>query len=396
MPDLIATAAFGLEAVVDRELERLGYDDRVVEDGKVTFAADESGIARANLWLRSADRVLMQVGEFTAVDFGELFDRVEALPWEEWLPKDGAIPVEVRAVRSPIKSPRSAQSIVKKAIVTRLGRAYGVAQLPESGPQYPVDVAVRGDDVTVAIDTSGDGLHKRGYRTLTGPAPLKETLAAALIQLSYWRRDRPLADPFCGTGTIPIEAALIGRNIAPGLSRAFLAEDWPALARSIWNEARAEAKDAIVKDPLAPILGTDIDPDSISRSKRHASAAGVGADLEFQICDVAQFGSRQEFGCLIANPPYGERIGEAREVEGLYRTLKQVFERLPTWSHYVLTAHPDFERLVGRRPDRKRKLYNGRIECAYHQFYGPRPPRRTPGQGSGPPGVDESRGRSDD
>lgn len=214
--DLIATAAFGLEAVVGRELERLGYKDQVVEDGKVTFAADEAGIARANLWLRSADRVLLQVGEFTAIEFGALFDQVEAIPWEDLLPRDAATVVEVRAVRSPITSPRSAQSIVKKAIVTRLGQAYGLTQLPETGPRYPVDVSIKGEEVTVAIDTSGDGLHKRGYRTLSGPAPLKETLAAGLIQLSYWNRDRPFADPFCGTGTLPIEAALLGAQSTNG------------------------------------------------------------------------------------------------------------------------------------------------------------------------------------
>jgi len=396
MPDLIATAAFGLEAVVDREVERLGYADRVVEDGRVTFAADQAGIARSNLWLRSADRVLVQVGEFTSVDFGELFDRVHAIAWEEWLPKTAAIPVEVSAVRSQIRSPRSAQGIVKKAIVTRLGRVYGLSQLPETGPTVPVDVSIRGDDVSVAIDTSGDGLHKRGYRTLSGPAPLKETLAAGLVQLSYWNRDRPFADPFCGTGTIPIEAALIGRNIAPGLGRRFLAEEWPAVDPALWREAREEARAAVLPGAMAPMAGTDIDAKSVEMARRHASAAGVAGDIEFRVMPFERLESEREHGCLIANPPYGERLGEERQIEGLYRSMNEVFGRLPTWSMYVLTGYSGFERLVGRRPDRKRKLYNGRIECAYHQFYGPRPPRRPPGDASGRAGVDATGGRPDD
>lgn len=377
MPDLIATAAFGLEAVVDRELARLGYEDRVVEDGKVTFAADDLAIARANLWLRSADRVLLQVGEFTATDFGELFDQVVALPWEERLPRDAAIPVEVRAVRSPIRSPRSAQSIVKKAIVTRLGQAYGLTQLPESGPAFPIDVAIRGDEVTLAIDTSGDGLHKRGYRTRTGPAPLKETLAAGLVQLSYWNRDRPFVDPFCGTGTIPIEAALIGRNLAPGLRRTFLAESWSSLPRAIWSEARAEARSVARPSLPVTLVACDIDPAAIETARHHAVQAGVATEIAFEVRPFRDLQSSQEFGCLIGNPPYGERMGEQRSLESIYHALNDVFSRLPSWSFYILTADDEFGRRVQRRTDRKRKLYNGRIECAYYQFYGPRPPGKS-------------------
>jgi len=375
MVDLIATAAFGLEAVVDRELERLGYADRVVEDGKVTFSAPESAIARCNLWLRSADRLLLQVGEFTAIDFGELFDRVEALPWEEWLPRDAAFPVEVRAVRSAIRSQRNGQSIVKKAIATRLGRRYGLSQLPETGSTYAVDVAIVADTVTVAIDTSGDGLHKRGYRKTAGAAPLKETLAAGLVQLSYWNRDRTFADPFCGSGTLPIEAALIARNHAPGLGRAFLAETWPHLPRTAWIEARDEARDAILRDPIAPVLGSDIDMGVIATARRNAEAAGVAKDVRFSNTAAAEFGSSEQFGCVVCNPPYGERIGEQREIERLYRSLGDVFLRLPSWSFYVLTSHQGLPDLVKRRADRRRKLYNGRIECVYYQFYGPRPPK---------------------
>ncbi|MGC1273234.1 MAG: class I SAM-dependent RNA methyltransferase [Planctomycetaceae bacterium] len=396
MPDLIATAAFGLEAVVSRELERLGYADRVVEDGKVTFAADDAAIARTNLWLRSADRVLLQVGEFTALDFGELFDQTIALPWEDWLPKEAAIPVEVRAVRSAIRSPRNAQSIVKKAVVTRLGEKYGLSQLPETGPKYPVDVAVRNDVVTIALDTSGAGLHKRGYRTQSGPAPLKETLAAGLVQLSYWNRNRPLADPFCGTGTIAIEAALLARNIAPGLKRSFLAESWPHVPSSIWKAARAEANALVATDPPAPILASDLDSQAVSTARRHASAAGVGSDVEFAVRPFQRFETSQEFGCLICNPPYGERLGEQRQLEGLYRSMNDLFAAIPTWSVYALTANTEFERLVRRRPDRKRKLYNGRIECTYYQFYGPRPPKSGRDDRPQERGVDAEADRSDD
>ncbi|MBA3313663.1 MAG: class I SAM-dependent RNA methyltransferase [Planctomycetota bacterium] len=395
MPDLIATAAFGLEAVVDRELERLGYADRVVEDGKVTFAGDESAIARCNLWLRSADRVLLQIDEFAATDFGELFDRVEALPWEEWLPRDAAIPVEVRAVRSAIRSPRSGQAIVKKAIVTRLGRVYGLNQLPETGPRFPIDVAIVADNVTIAIDTSGDGLHKRGYRKTAGVAPLKETLAAGMLQLSYWKRDRTFADPFCGSGTLPIEAAMLGRNRAPGLDRRFLAEEWPALPRRVWDEARSEAKNAIITDVIAPIVASDIDQKAIATARRNAETAGVARDIEFSTKPISQFRSSDEYGCLVCNPPYGERLGERGEAEELYRELGSAFARSPTWSFYVLTSHPAFQDLVGRRPDRRRKLYNGRIECVYYQFYGPRPPKCPPAtlpQGSG---VDARPARAD-
>lgn len=396
MVDLIATAAFGLEAVVGREIERLGYADRVVEDGKVTFAVPESAIARCNLWLRSADRVLLQIGEFTAFDFGELFDRVEALPWEEWLPRDAAFPVEVRAVRSAIRSPRSGQSIVKKAIVTRLGRHYGLSQLPESGPTFPIDIAITSDTVTAAIDTSGEALHRRGYRRTAGAAPLKETLAAGMVQLSYWNRDRVLADPFCGSGTLPIEAALIARNRAPGLGRSFLAETWPRLPNRDWVAARAEARDAIRKDPIAPILGSDIDGNMVVTAQRNAESAGVIKDIRFSRGDATEFTSAQEFGCIVCNPPYGERIGEQREVERLYRALGDTFRRLPTWSFYVLTSHQGLPDLLRRRADRRRKLYNGRIECIYHQFYGPRPPKTAAVNFQQRKRVDAESNRADD
>lgn len=380
MPDLIATAAFGLEAVVARELKQLGYTDQFVEDGRVTFAADLLGIARANLWLRSADRVLVELGQFPASEFGALFDGIRALPWEQWLDRNAAIPVEVSAVRSPITSPRSAQGIVKKAIVTRLGQIHSLRTLPESGPRYLVDVSIRGTDVSVAIDTTGPGLHKRGYRTERAAAPLKETLAAGMLQLTFWNRDRPLADPLCGSGTIPIEAALLAANIAPGLGRHFAAEDWPLLDRVIWTLAREEARDQIDPRPAEMISGFDRDARAISHARKHAQQAGVLDRIHFQTAQFENFRSSKMFGCLVSNPPYGERMGTAREVEALYHQFAEIFARHPSWSFYLLTSHPEFAEFARRQPNRRRKLYNGKIPCTYYQFHGPRPPRRSPSE----------------
>lgn len=396
MPDLIATAAFGLEAVVSRELEKLGYADRLVEDGRVTFAADNAAIARANLWLRSADRVLVELGQFTASEFGALFDGVVALPWEEWLDRSAAIPVEVRAVRSPIVSPRSAQSIVKKAIVTRLCQVYGVTTLPENGPTYLVDVSIRGTDVSVAIDTSGAGLHKRGYRTERAAAPLKETLAAGILQLTYWNRDRPLADPFCGSGTIPIEAALMAGNLAPGLRRNFVAEQWPLLNPQIWRAARDEARDLRDLTPNELIWGSDQDSRVLASARRHAQNAGVADRIHWQGAKFQSFRSNREFGCIVTNPPYGERLEDLARVEQLYAQMPEVFLAHPTWSFYILTSHPNFANFARRKPDRRRKLYNGKISCTLYQFYGPRPPKPQPAPPPSDCGVDLPLGAGDD
>ena len=375
MLTLVATSAFGLEAVVGRELEQLGYGDRKIEDGRVTFRADASAIARANLWLRSADRVLLQLGEFRCRDFDELYDQVSLLPWEAWVPADGATGVNVRSIRSTINSPRSAQGIVKKAIVDRLSVIYKVGRMPETGANFPVDVNIRNDRATVCIDTSGAGLHKRGYRQTTGPAPLKETLAAALVQLSFWKTSRPFADPFCGSGTVPIEAALMARNIAPGSSRTFLAESWPALASTLWTAARDEARQLAKPLEGETLLGFDIDERAIPVARRHAHAAGVHDDIHFHQRAFADFQSASPYGCLICNPPYGERLSDRDHAAQIYAAMQSVFERLPTWSFYVLTSHPEAKQLMGRSPDRTRKLYNGRLECAFYQYYGPRPPR---------------------
>lgn len=378
MPEysLIATTAFGLEAVVKRELQQLGYVSTSVEDGQVRFSGDASAIARCNLWLRSAGRVLLQVGEFVARDFGELFDRTNALRWDEWLSVDAAFPVSGSSVNSQLHSVPDCQRIVKKAIVERLKNVYRRDWFEESGPSYPIDVGVLRDRVTLTIDTSGAGLHQRGYRTLVGKAPLRETLAAALVQLSYWNRTRLLVDPCCGSGTIPIEAAMIGRNIAPGINRRFLSEDWPQVGVAVWASARTEAHDSIRDKLDFRIIGTDIDAAALKLARIHAASAGVADEIHFQEIPLAEFSTANQYGCLITNPPYGERMGEQDQVETLYRELGRQFGGLDTWSSYVLTSHPHFERLYGKKADRRRKLYNARIACTYYQFYGPRPPQR--------------------
>jgi putative N6-adenine-specific DNA methylase len=378
--ELIATTAFGLEAVVARELKHLGHAEQRVEDGRVRFTADAAAMCRANIRLRSADRVLMCVGEFEARDFGVLFDQTIELPWEQWLAADAAFPVRGRSIKSQLFSVPDCQRIVKKAIVERLKRAYQRAWFEETGPKYSVEVSLLNDRATLTIDTSGDGLHKRGYRRLVGTAaPLRETLAAALVQFSYWNRERPLADPCCGGGTIPIEAALIGRNIAPGVNRTFAAEDWPQFERSLWRAAREEARRQAQPRLPEPIVATDSDRSAIDLARRHAADAGVAGDIRFQQRPLSEFSTSREYGVVITNPPYGERLGDRREVERLYREMGRVLGPLDTWSIYVLTSHPDFERLFGRRCDRRRKLYNAQIACTYYQFFGPKPPRADEG-----------------
>lgn len=373
--DLIATATFGLEAVVAREVRDLGYQDVSVENARVTFAGDEEAICRTNLWLRSADRVLVKMGEFQALSFEELFQQTRALPWADWLPENAVFPVEGKSIKSRLHSVPDCQAIVKKAIVEKMKQRYRRDWFPESGPRYTIEVALLKDIVTLTIDTSGAGLHKRGYRTLGSQAPLKETLAAAMVQLSYWEPGRTLIDPFCGSGTIPIEAALIGLNIAPGLKRQFDAEKWPIVPAGLWTKAREEARELAVPDRPLHILGSDIDGKVLGLARFHARQAGLEGKVFFQKLPAAELRSSKLYGCVICNPPYGERMGDTGEAEGLYRDLGNSFKEMDTWSYYVLTAHPGFERFFGKKADKKRKLYNGRIECHYYQYYGPRPPR---------------------
>lgn len=366
---LIATAAFGLEAVVARELKDLGYSEQRVENGRVLFTATPEAIARTNLWLRSADRVQLLLGEFEARTFDELFEQTKALPWEDWIPEEGEFPVQGKSVKSQLHSVPHCQAIVKKAIVERLKKKYRVQWFQETGPLFSVQVALLKDRATLTIDTSGAGLHKRGYRTLGGQAPLKETLAAALVQLSHWRPERLLLDPFCGSGTILIEAAMIGDNIAPGLTRRFAAEDWPQLGKELWQAARRDASQAMEDNPLQ-LQGSDIDERAVAIAR---SNAGVGDKIHFQRRQLAEVRSSVKYGCLITNPPYGERLQAPRE---LYREMGRVFAPWDTWSIYVITSDTGFEKYFGRKANKKRKLYNGRIECDYYQFIGPPPPRR--------------------
>ncbi|HEX3029444.1 MAG TPA: class I SAM-dependent RNA methyltransferase [Clostridia bacterium] len=372
---LIATTAFGIEAVAGRELKKLGYEDQLIENGKVTFAGDENAICRTNLWLRTADRVLLKMGEFKALSFEELFERTKALPWEDWIPEDAEFPVEGKSIDSKLFSVPDCQAIVKKAVVERLKTKYKRDWFEEQGPKYRIEVALLKDMATLTIDTSGAGLHKRGYRKLVSGAPLKETLACAMILISRWNKDRILVDPFCGSGTIPIEAAMIGRNIAPGLKREFAAEAWPSIPKKLWLAAREEANDLIENERELRIHGSDIDDEVMSLARYHAKQAGVETGIHFQRLPMSELRSRYKYGFIICNPPYGERLGEMKEIEKLYKQMGTVFNSLDSWSYYVITSHPEFEKLFGRRADKKRKLYNGRLMCNYYQFFGPPPPK---------------------
>jgi len=374
--DIIATATFGLEAVVADELRNLGYDALHVENGKVTFGADESAICRCNLWLRTADRVRVKMGEFQAETFDELFEQTKALPWPDWIPGDGVFPVEGKSVQSKLFSVSDCQAIVKKAVMEKMKQKYHVNWFEEKGPSYPIEVALHKDRATLTIDTSGPGLHKRGYRRVGSIAPLKETLAAALVLLSRWRADTEFLDPFCGSGTIPIEAALIGQNIAPGMNRNFISEEWTAIPKELWRQARKETHDLALFDLPLPIRGTDIDGHVLEIARHNAAEAGLEGQIHFQKMPVSEVRSSKKFGKIICNPPYGERLGGSQEIATLYREIGKVFSHLDTWSFYILTACADFEKLFGKPATKKRKLYNGDIKVDFYQYFGPRPPKK--------------------
>jgi putative N6-adenine-specific DNA methylase len=370
---LIATAKFGLEAVVKREVLALGFDEVRVSEGRVAFAARPDDIPRANLWLRCADRVLLQVGEFHAETFDELYEQTKALPWEQWIPADGRFPVNARTVHSTLQSERSCQAIVKKAVAERLLAAYGVAELPETGADFGVQVTIRHNQALLTLDTSGDGLHKRGYRAEAGEAPLTETLAAALVLLSFWDKDRLLLDPMCGSGTILIEAAMIGRRMAPGLRRSFAAERWPALDAALWAAAREEAAAAIDRSGELLLFGSDQDAEAIRVARQNAALAGVGDDITFEQKALDDVWIDREHGILISNPPYGHRMAEFKEINALYITLNKMMRKKKGWSVYILTADAKFPDYFKRgRPDRVRKLFNGNIRVDYYQYYGER------------------------
>ena len=368
---LISTAAMGLESVVAQEVKALGYTGAQTENGRVSFTADVSAIPRCNLWLRTADRVKILIGEFDAVSFDELFEKTKALPWEAYIPEDGAFPVSGKSVKSALYSVPDCQAIVKKAMVERLKQKHGLSSwLRESGALYRTEIALHKDKAMLTIDTSGSGLHKRGYRTGQGEAPLKETMAAALVQLTNWKPDLPFADPFCGSGTIAIEAALIGQNIAPGFNREFASENWPLIPGRDWEKALEEAEDTARYNQPLSITGSDIDPHIVTIARENALEAGLGDLITWKQMQVKDFHPRQENGYLVSNPPYGERIGDKEEVEQTYKDLGRVMNAYPDWSVYILTANENFEKLYGRQATKKRKLFNGFIKTDYYQYFG--------------------------
>lgn len=376
--ELIATATFGLEAVVKREIEQLGYKILKSEDAKITYLGDERAIVRSNLWLRSADRVLVKMGEFQAKEFEDLFQQTKALPWEEWIPIDGKFTVTGTSVKSKLHSVPACQSIVKKAIVEKLKETYGVDEFAETGAVYTIKVTLLKDRATITIDSSGAGLHKRGYRVCDVAAPIKETLAAAMVSLSFWREGRILIDPCCGSGTIPIEAAMIARNIAPGLNRHFASEEWDVIPKNLWKEERTAAFNAIDNDLQLDITGYDIDLKAIEAARENAIEAGVDDCIQFHRMDMAKLESGgREGGIIITNPPYGERIGEEKEIARIYKKYQSFFKENPTWSLFMITTDKEAESKTLERPaDRRRKLYNGRLEVCYYQFHGQKPAKK--------------------
>ena len=375
--NIIATTTFGLEACVKRECIKLGFENIKPFDGRVEFTGGAEDIACANIWLRCAGRVHIKMAEFKALSFEELFQGTKAVAWEDIIPLDGKFTVVGKSVKSKLFSISDCQAIVKKAVVERMKTKYHVDWFDETGAEYTIQVALLNDIATLTIDSSGSGLHKRGYRANAMTAPLKESLAAAMVELSYWNKDRILLDPLCGSGTIPIEAALIARNIAPGLNRSFAAEGWTNIIdKSIWKKVRVDAYKAINYDCMPVIYGSDIDEDAIELARDNAVKAGVDDCVHFSVKPCQQAELKGDYGVMITNPPYGERLGELKEVEQLYKDMGRVFRTNPTWSAYVITSMEYFEKLFGRKADAKRKLFNGRIKTDYYQFYGPRPPKK--------------------
>lgn len=374
---LVAPCHFGLEAVLKREIQDLGYEVTRTEDGRVTFACDEEGIALSNIFLRTPERVLIEVGEFRAETFDELFEKTRALPWERYIPEDGRFWVKkASSVNSKLFSPSDIQSIVKKAIVECLKKKYKKEWFPENGADFPIRVFIHKDNVLIGLDTSGDSLHKRGYRAIGSQAPISETLAAALIRLMPWKGDRILVDPFCGSGTFPIEAALMAAHIPPGVNRSFQAENWPGIISSkTWKEAFEEARDGIDTDIKTDIQGYDIDPSVVETARHNAKKAGVGGLIHFQQRDVRNLSHSKKYGFIITNPPYGERLKDDGSLKELYRIFGDRFRALDSWSCGMITALPDAEKYFGGKATKNRKIYNGMIKTYFYQYMGPKPPR---------------------
>lgn len=376
--DLLVPCHFGLEAVLKREIYDLGYEITKVEDGRVTFEGDEEAICRANIFLRTAERVMIQVGRFKATTFEELFQGIKNLPWEEYIPEDGKFWVKkASSINSKLFSPSDIQSIAKKAMVERMKQKYHKEWFKEDGAAYPVRIFLLKDEVTVALDTSGDSLHKRGYRTMTSKAPLTETLAASLIMLTPWRKDRILVDPFCGSGTFPIEAAMIAANVAPGMNRDFTAEEWTNLIdRKLWYECVKEAEDMIDTTVKVDIQGYDIDGDVIKAARENAKRAGVEHMIHFQQRAVADLSHPKKYGFIITNPPYGERLEDKADLPELYTQIGQAYQRLDSWSMFLITSYTDTEKYIGRKADKNREIYNGMLKTYFYQFLGPKPPKK--------------------
>ena len=373
--DLIATSAMGLEALVAKEVRELGYECQV-DNGRILFQGDEKAIAKSNLWLRTADRVRLKIGEFKATTFDELFEKTKALPWEKFLPENAEFPVSGKSVKSKLFSVSDCQSIVKKAIVERMKKHYKKeGWFEENGPLFKIEVALHKDIALLTIDTSGSGLHKRGYRVAQGEAPIKETLAAALVMLTNWTPDRPFVDPFCGSGTLPIEAALMGQNIAPGFNREFVSENWHWIPSSVWDEVRLEAEDLANYDQPLDITGSDIDHRLVKIAQENAFEAGLGDLISFKQMRVQDFTTTKQYGVIVGNPPYGERLGEKGAVQKMYHEMGQAFADLETWSVYILTSDEEFETHYGKKTTKKRKLFNGFIKTDYYQYWGKRPAR---------------------
>lgn len=365
---LIATSTFGIEKVVANELRELGYEDLQVENGKVTFQGDEMDIVTCNMWLRTADRILIKMAEFKAESFEELFQGALSVEWGEIIPIDGFMHVTGKSVKSKLFSVPDCQSIVKKAVVESMKRKYNREVFSENGVEYKIEVAILKDIVTLTLDTSGVGLHKRGYRENAGAAPMKETLAAALVLLSDWDKSKILMDPFCGSGTIAIEAAMIGKNIAPGLNRDFVSERWDIIPQILWNDARKYAKNVIKKDEFR-IFASDIDGRVLRTAMNNAKKAGVEEIITFQKLDMNDISSKNRNGYIITNPPYGERLSDLKEVENLYAQMGRVFSKLPNWSYFIVTSHDKFEKCFGKKSNKNRKLYNGKLKCYYYQYF---------------------------
>lgn len=374
----VAPCHFGLESVLKRELVDLGYEIVEVSDGRIIFSGDVSAFCRANIFLRTAERVLLKIDKFKAETFEELFEKTKEIPWENYIPANGKFWVaKATSIKSKLFSPSDIQSIIKKAIVERLKKVYKIEWFPENGNEYPIRVTFMKDEITIGMDTSGESLHKRGYRKLTSKAPITETLAAALIMLTPWKRDRILLDPFCGSGTIPIEAAMIGANIAPGANRSFLSENWVDLIpRKKWYEAIEEANDMRLPSPEMTIQGYDMDGEIIKAARQNAALAEVEQYIHFQQRPVSELSSNRKYGFIITNPPYGERLEEKEALPGLYREIGKTFNTLDSWSYFIITSYEDAQKYIGRSADKNRKIYNGMMKTYFYQFMGPKPPAR--------------------